>query len=42
MDYFGCDTDEKKKDFLRVLLVYEKFDDVVKEGPADQVTLNRT
>ena len=37
MAYFGCDSDDKKNDFLRVLLVYEKYDDVLKESPVDQV-----
>jgi hypothetical protein len=37
MAYFGCDSDDKKNDFLRVLLVYEKYDDVLKESPLDQV-----
>ena len=36
--YFGCNSDDKKKDFLRLLLVYEKLDDVLKEGPVDQVS----
>lgn len=38
MAYFGCDSDDKKNDFLRVLLVYEKLEDVLKEGPVDQVS----
>ena len=37
MAYFGCDSDDKKNDVLRVLLVYEIYDDVLKESPVDQV-----
>lgn len=36
MAFFECDSEEKRNDFLRVLLVYEKLEHVLKEGPADQ------
>jgi hypothetical protein len=37
MGYLGCDTDEYRIHFLRVLLVYEKVDDILKESSIDMV-----
>ena len=37
MKYFGCDSDEDKSNFLRVLLCYEKQEDICKETVVDQV-----
>ncbi len=37
MKYFGCDSDEDKDNFLRILLCYEKKDDICKESTLDQV-----
>lgn len=36
MNYFGCESDEDKADFLRIILCYEKIDDIKKETPVDQ------
>lgn len=36
MDYFGCSDKENSVHFLKVLLVYEKLEDIQKEGPVDQ------
>lgn len=37
MEYLGCDQDEYKLSFLRILLVYEKLEDIQKECTVDQV-----
>lgn len=37
MEYFGCNDEENRINFLRLLLVYEKLEDTLKEGPVDQV-----
>ena len=37
MKFFGCDTDESKLSFLKVLLVYEKLEDILKETSIEQV-----
>jgi hypothetical protein len=37
MNFLGCDTDEYRIHFLRVLLVYEKVDDILKECSIDMV-----
>lgn len=37
MKYFGCDSDEDKSNFLRILLCYEKQEDICKESSVDQV-----
>ena len=37
MKFFGCDAEEDRVHFLRVLLVYENMEDVLKESPVDQV-----
>jgi len=34
--YFGCDSDENKSNFLRVLLCYEKLEDIQKVSMIDQ------
>jgi hypothetical protein len=39
MKFFGCDTDESKLSFLKVLLVYEKLEDILKETSIEQVKL---
>lgn len=39
MKYFGCDSDEDKNNFLRILLCYEKQEDICKESSVDQVTI---
>jgi hypothetical protein len=36
MQYFGCDTEENKTNFLRILLCYEKLEDILKECTVDQ------
>jgi hypothetical protein len=37
MEYFGCDSDENKINFLKVLLIYEKLEDILKETSLEQV-----
>ena len=39
MEYFGCEAEENRANFLRILLSYEKLDDILKECPVDQVKL---
>ena len=39
MDYFGCNTDENKIHFLKVLLIYEKLEDILKESSLEQVKI---
>ena len=39
MKYFGCESDEDKANFLRVLLCYEKLEDIKKESTIDQVSI---
>ena len=36
LGFFGCGDKENSVHFLKALLVYEKLDDISKEGPADQ------
>ena len=40
LEFFGCNDEENKINFLRALLVYEKLEDIQKESPIDQVSLN--
>lgn len=37
MEYFGCNDKENRVNFLKILLIYEKMEDILKEGPIDQV-----
>lgn len=38
MKFFGCESDENKENFLRILLCYEKLEDILKESTVDQVS----
>lgn len=36
LEFFGCAGKDNQAHFLKALLVYEKLDDIEKEGPVDQ------
>jgi hypothetical protein len=39
VEYFGCDSEENRIQFLKALLVYEKAEDIVKDCSLDQVNI---
>jgi hypothetical protein len=39
MDFFGCESDEDKVNFLKILLIFEKLEDIQKEGTIETVII---
>lgn len=37
MGFFGCESDEDKLNFLKVLLIFEKLEDILKEATIETV-----
>ena len=37
MGFFGCESDEDKLNFFKVLLIFEKLEDILKEATIETV-----
>jgi hypothetical protein len=37
MNFFGCESDEDKLNFLKILLIFEKLEDILKEATIETV-----